>query len=279
MDSIILDPLPSASTADEATPPLPSYGFIDPTSSTLADPNDLLSPLVHDYAPVDLSLETLLMPPFFNTGSPSSSLSTPTTRTSLEDTLSSASSTSFTYTTTVTSSPVLGKVNPFTTAFLFNDLSAIDETLFNTSPYLEAVKQELSLNPFDTFNTDMSYVPLFKPESIHQSIEVPASPPQMEAASFQRLDAYDHTMSATIRPFQHAMPNFTTAYSTSSSDETMSEAPLPPPPILKKPTRGTKHDKGIKCDHCGVDKTPLWRKVPNKENAYHWYAFLCLYSD
>jgi len=62
-------------------------------------------------------------------------------------------------------------------------------------------------------------------------------------------------------------------YASSSSDDTILDPPIEPmSPPPKKSSRSTKPDKDIKCDHCGIDKTPLWRKVPDKENAYHCNA-------
>jgi len=109
-----------------------------------------------------------------------------------------------------------------------------------------------------------------------ESINVPASPRQLDAPSFPQN--FERTMSTTIRPFAHTLPTFTGSYVSSSSDDTMSDAP-PPSELPRKPARIAKQDKGIKCDHCGVDKTPLWRKVPNKENAYHWYPIIVISAN
>lgn len=219
------------------------------------------------------------MPLYYTADSPTSSLSSPTTQFSFEDAQSSASSLTYTTATPLSTETA----DPFIGAFVHNHSAAlfdINGPLFATSPFLE-VKPESTLfvNPFDSFG-EMSFPPYdFKSESIHRSIEMPASPLMDQNPTFSRFPPYDRDMSGstfersvtgTARPFQHSLPAFSSTY-TSSSEETTSEAPITPS-IVKKPSRASKQDKGIRCDHCGVDKTPLWRKVPEKDNAYHWYV-------
>jgi len=120
-------------------------------------------------------------------------------------------------------------------------------------------------------------------QPIHRSIEMPASPmpdsqqsfppipPTFPPPSFPGVDAFDRA----APQFHPAISTYVVnGYSSSSSDETiidpLTEQAMSPPP--KRHSRSAKPDKGIKCDHCGVDKTPLWRKVPDKENAYHCNA-------
>ena len=218
------------------------------------------------------------MPQYHTADSPTSSLSSPTTQFSFEDAQSSASS--FTYTAVTPLTTETG--DPFASAFVLSNsatLFDINGSLFSSPPYLD-VKSEptLFVNPYESFG-EMSYPPFdFKQDPIHRSIEMPASPRQDNVPTFPRFPSYERdmsglvferNMSGTARPFQHLVPVFSSAY-TSSSEDTMSEAPLSPP-LTKKPSRISKQDKGIKCDHCGIDKTPLWRKVALKENSYHWY--------
>jgi hypothetical protein len=240
--------------------------FISSTPSTFVDGNEFLSSFVHENE-IDLTLDLTLMPQFYTPDSPTSSLSTPTTQLSFEDSQSSDSS-SLSY---PASSFAGDKAIPYVDAFLItNNPPFFDGSLFAPSAFTE-IKQEPAFffNPFETFG-DLPY-PAFElqPEPIHRSIEMPASPQADNAPEFPRNPAYERHMPGSIRPFQHALPTFSGSYTTSSSEETTSEAPLSPP-MSKKP-RVAKQDKGIKCDHCGIDKTPLWRKVPLKENAYHWY--------
>jgi hypothetical protein len=204
------------------------------------------------------------MPQFINADSPTSSLSTPTTNTSFEDSQSSDTS-AFSYTPFPTD-----KINPYVDAFITNNSTTFFDGSFLTASPFE-VKQEppLYLDPFDSF-ADMSYAPFeFKQlQPIHRSMEIPESPAHINVPTFPRIESFERTMTTSIRPFQHTIPTFSSY--TSSSEETTSDPPLPSP-LPKKNQRIAKQDKGIKCDHCGVDKTPLWRKVPHKENAYHWY--------
>ena len=231
-----------------------------PSPTTLFDRNncDFFPSFVHDNS-TDFTLNLALMPQFLTADSPTSSLHTPTTQTSFEDSQSSASS-SFSYIATPSLSIDKAYLDAFTSSSFF------DGTFFATSPLLD-IKQEPSffLNPYDSF--DMCTVPVeYKHlDSIHRSIEMPASPQPPTMPTFTQIESYERT----ARPFQHTMPNFSSAY-TSSSEDTTSDAPPLSSPLPKKPARASKQDKGIKCDHCGVDKTPLWRKVPNKENSYHW---------
>jgi hypothetical protein len=248
--------------AESPGPSAPAMVFISPSSpppTTLFDRNncDLFLSFVHDST--DNTLDLTLMPQFFTADSPTSSLSTPTTQTSFEDSQSSASS-SFSYTNTPSLSTDKAYLDAFTSSPFF------DGSFFATTPVLE-IKQEPSffLNPYDSF--DMCTVPLeYKHfDSIHRSIEMPASPQPLTMPTFTQIESYERT----ARPFQHSMPNFSSTYSSSSEDTTNDALPLPSA-LPKKPARASKQDKGIKCDHCGVDKTPLWRKVPHKENSYHW---------
>jgi hypothetical protein len=260
--------VPSPLSASRAGAAISDLALIE-SPSTLVDPNDLLL-FVHDYTTVDLNLETLLMPPYHPSDSPRSSLSTPTTQNSFEDSFSSASSVSFGY--PASTSPTLDKT--FFDSGFFPDpfVYTNSRPFLPTTQFIENVKPDfLALNSFESFNTDLfAPAPFFKEEAIHPSIEVPASPAaaQMEIPTFAPT-RFENNLQSHIRPFAHTLPNFQSTMASSPSDDTVSEAPPSPPP--KKPTRAAKQDKGIKCDHCGVDKTPLWRKVPNKENAYHWY--------
>lgn len=247
--------------------------FISSTPSTFIDGNDFLPSFVHENE-IDLTLDLTLMPQFITADSPTSSLSTPTTQLSFEDSQSSDSSLSY-----PASSFAGDKAIPYIDAFIAcNNQPFFEGTLFSPSAFTE-IKQETTFffNPFETF-TDVPY-PSFelRPEPIHRSIEMPASPQAGLTAEFPPLPSYDRNMAGSIRPFQHALPTFSSSYTSSSSEETTSEAPLSPQ-LPKKPARIAKQDKGIKCDHCGIDKTPLWRKVPHKENAYHWYFtyYTCL---
>jgi GATA-binding protein 4 len=118
-----------------------------------------------------------------------------------------------------------------------------------------------------------AYVPFdYKhPESMPRMNELSTSP-QLTSPTFTHLESYERTPTVeTVRPYQHAMPVFNSAPYSSSSEESVNDLP-PPAPLPKKPYRVPKQDKGIKCDHCGIDKTPLWRKVPHRDNAYHCNA-------
>lgn len=235
------------------------------TPTTFEDHYDLLPTFVHDNA-VDLTLDLTLMPQFLTADSPTSSLSTPTTQTGFEDSQSTVSS----------------SISYSTASSLSADRTYFD-SLINTSPFYDGsllvpslfdIKQEPGFfaSQFDPY-CDMSYVPFdFKQldSTVHRSIEMPASPQPLTVHTFSPVESYERTIPTTTRPYQPTLPTFNASYS-SSSEETTSDAPLPSP-LPKKPARVSKQDKGIKCDHCGVDKTPLWRKVPNKENAYHWYV-------
>ena len=249
-------PGPSAS----AMLPVVFISTSSPSPTTFFDRNncDYFTSFVHDNSS-DFTLDLTLMPQFLTADSPTSSLSTPTTQTSFEDSQSSVSS-SLSYTTAPSLSTDKAYLDAFTSSPFF------DGSFFTTSPLLE-IKQEPSffLNPYECF--DMCSLPVeYKHlESIHRSIEMPASPQPLTMPTFTQIESYERT----ARPFQHTMPNFNSAC-TSSSEDTTSDAPPLPSPLPKKPTRASKQDKGIKCDHCGIDKTPLWRKVPHKENSYHW---------
>ena len=229
-----------------------------PPPTTLFDRNncDFFTSFVHDNS-TDITLDLTLMPQFFTVDSPTSSLSTPTTQTSFEDSQSSVSS-SLSYTATPSLTADKAYLDPFTYSPFF------DGSFFAPSPSLE-IKSETSffLNPYDSFDP-CTLPPEYKLlDSIHRSIEMPASPQPLTMPMHTQIESYERT----ARPFQHTMPTF--SY-TSSSEDTTSDAPPLPSPLPKKPARASKQDKGIKCDHCGVDKTPLWRKVPHKENSYHW---------
>jgi hypothetical protein len=210
--------------------------------------------------PCDLNSDLTLMPQYFSAESPASSLSTPTTQTSFEDFQSSQSSAS-----SNPASLLTDKTIPY--------LDGFDNTQYfdDFTPFVQ-VKQEPTFY-FDQFEYDYQYQQFeYKPEPIHQSIEMPASPltdgfpPSFLAQpSFPGVDSFDRTVMQPAVPQLEPTPYPVNGY-TSSSDETI----LDPPP-QKKFSRNSKPDKGIKCDHCGVDKTPLWRKVPEKPNSYHWY--------
>lgn len=259
--------------AESAGPSTSAIAFISPSSPpTLVDRNDFITSFVNDIGG-DLTLDLNLMPHFFNIDSPSSSsLSTPTTQTSFEDSQSSI----FSYTSSATTVSSLSpdKVAPYVDAFLTNSptQSFIDDSIF-TSHFIE-IKQEppFFVNEFEPFGAlDMAaYMFDYKhQESMPRMNELSASP-QLTSPTFTHLESYERTPAVeTIRPYQPTLPVFHSPYA-SSSEESVNDLP-PPAPLPKKPYRVPKQDKGIKCDHCGVDKTPLWRKVPHKENAYHWY--------
>ena len=212
------------------------------------------------------------MPQFLTVDSPQSSLSTPTSsQTSFEDSQSSVFS--YTSATTVTSLSS-DKVTPYVDAFLTSSptQSFIEDSIF-TSPFLD-IKQEppFFVNEFEPFGTlDMAAYMSFDykhPDSMSRVNELSSSP-QITPPTFAHLESYERTPTVeTVRPFQHSLPVFSSPYASSSEESTHD---LPSAQLPKKPYRVPKQDKGIKCDHCGVDKTPLWRKVPHKENAYHWY--------
>jgi hypothetical protein len=256
--------------------------FIFSTPTRFLDRDSFLASFVNDNTATDLSSDLTFMPQYYTADSPTSSLSSPTTQFSFEDAQSSASSLTYTAITPLTAETA----DPFLGAFIPNNsattLFDINGSLFTTSPYLETKSEPtLFVNPFDSFG-EMAYPPFeFKTDPVHRSIEMPASPQLDSVPTFPRFPQYERDISGSVfersitggaRPFQHSLPAFSSSYTTSSED-TMSELPLSPP-LTKKPSRITKQDKGIKCDHCGVEKTPLWRKVPNKENAYHWYVSL-----
>jgi len=260
--------------------------FISPTTSTLLDREDFLASFVNDNTATDLSLDLTHMPLYYTSDSPTSSLSSPTTQFSFEDTPSSASSLTYTTATALSTETT----DPFVGAFIPNNSATpfqFSGPLFATCPFLEGKPEPPSfVNPFESFG-EMSYPPYdFKSESIHRSIEMPASPLMDQNPTFSRFPPYEgdisgssfeRSVTGTARPFQHSLPVFSSSY-TSSSEETTSEAPMSPS-VSKKPNRVSKQNKGIKCDHCGVDKTPLWRKVPHKENAYHWYVLEYKWSN
>src|SRR5271163_1367406 len=246
--------------------------YITSAPTTFVERNNFVGPTFHAKS-VDLTLNLSLMPQFLTVDSPSSTstLSTPTTQTSFEDTLSS-----FSYISTAPLSlePSLGFVDPFVSP--------------NVSPLFEAfvhspipdIKQE----PIFTYST--SFDPFFDMsqgafkqdfnESFHRSIEVPASPLPIPMLALGPLESHGRTTPGMVRPFQHSLPNFSSSFYgvVESPPEETSLFNGTPSPLPKKPTRASpKQDKGNKCDHCGAEKTPLWRKVPHKENAYHWYHF------
>lgn len=181
------------------------------------------------------SMELTFMAQFSSAVSPTSSLPTPPTYAQLP--LSSLS-----YTT------------PPSTDNLRLDTTFYDGNLFVTSPF-EPPFLVKPCGPFDI--SCLQFAESFDP--IHPSIVVPASPqpPPMPASE---TESYELT----------TLQNFSRSYTSSSGDTTSDTVALASPPP-RKPTRMSKKDRGIKCDHCGVDKTPLWRKVPRKVNSYHWY--------
>jgi hypothetical protein len=197
------------------------------------------------------------MPSIFNAESPGSSLSP----SSFEGSLSSASSALSFHPTSPVAEKVSSSFQLFESLFLY-------QTSFN-APLLYDIKS----GPTPFFNSfesiDMSCSPYLKQESIHQSIQVPATPPLDPVSSLQLDTPFDRSMLPPLsHPFPSSLSNLAPTYTPSPPDNA---TPLPSP-LPKKPARVTKQDRGIKCDHCGVDKTPLWRKVPNKDNAYHWYT-------
>jgi len=109
------------------------------------------------------------------------------------------------------------------------------------------------------------------PDPIHRSIEILSSP----QSTFTDMESDERIIpEPSVRTYEPPMNEYITTFAASSSSEKASNdlVPTPLPPLSMKPNRSSKRDKGIKCDHCGVDKTPLWRKVAHKENAYHWYT-------
>jgi hypothetical protein len=249
-----------------------SPGPSSPAISEAYNTNAFLTSLPYDDS-CDLNLT--LMPQYF-AESPASSLSTPTTQTSFED-FSSSSSHSY---TPVQLAPIDGfpasSENYFDGSFLTPNFQVKQETPF-------------FFDPIDTFN-DLQYTTHFeysRPEPIHRSIEMPASPPPEQQSfpaiepfsapsfpalpTFPGIDAFDRSEStANIHPHTYTVSDYA-----SSSEGTILDQSPPTQTVSepKKLTRATKPDKDIRCDHCGIDKTPLWRKVPDKENAYHWYSF------
>src|SRR5271169_5524372 len=104
--------------AESPGPSTSAIAFISSPSSppTLVDRNDFITSFVNDIGG-DLTLDLNLMPHFFNIDSPSSSsLSTPTTQTSFEDSQSSIFS--YTSSATTVSSLSSDKVTPYLDAFL-----------------------------------------------------------------------------------------------------------------------------------------------------------------
>jgi hypothetical protein len=243
--------------------------FISSTPTTfIEDCNDFL---VHDFNP-DLTLDLTPMPTYFSADSPTSALTTPTTQASFDDFRSSISSSRSSC--SATSALAADQLSPYFDAFVTTPTSPLfDGSLLATSPFLEQ-RQEvpvLYLNPYDSFN-EMPFPPFeYKHmEPIHASLEIPHSPSAISVPMFAHTESYERTITnvnQAARPFQHTLPSFVPSYG--SSDDTVNDPPAPAP-LPKKPARAAKQDKGIKCDHCGVEKTPLWRKVPNKDNAYHW---------
>jgi len=236
-----------------------------------------LTSWVHDDSFTDIHVDVALMPQFIQppADSPSSTLSsTSTTQFAFEDSQSSASSSGFS----------LSSASSLRTDGLFfgDPFSAtntaageyFDDSLF-TTPFVEIKPDPCHfLNPFDV-SLDLATMPLeYKhPEPVHRSIDIPSSP-QLTMSTFTPMESYERTIpEPSVRTYEHPMTAYGTAFASSLSSEEVSNDPMPAPsPVPKKPARVSKQDKGIKCDHCGVDKTPLWRKVPRKENAYHWYT-------
>jgi hypothetical protein len=230
---------------------------------------------VHDDSFNDLHLDITLMSQFIHSPSDSLSSSTPATQLSFDDSQSSASS----------SRVSLSSVSPLG----IDDVLFVDLFTTNLAP-AEYFDGSLLANPFVEVKTEQAYfVPSFDDPlefatmsleykhtepMLHRSIEVPSSP-QLAMPTFTSLVSYERTIpEPSVRAFEHPSASYVSSYADSlSSEDAPSDPALPPPsPRPKKPARVSKQDKGIKCDHCGVDKTPLWRKVPNKENAYHWYV-------
>jgi hypothetical protein len=271
--------------------PGPSSPQTEVTAGSAYNPSAFLTSFPYDDT-CDLTQDLTLMPQYL-AESPASSLSTPTTQTSFEDFHSSSSSSSAS--TVYTPASLLADK-----AFYVDSFSTHDGAYFDGSylqPAFTQVKQESSLyldtfestfEPFadQSYNTPLQYT---RPEPIHPSIEMPASPlpdpqpflgfqtptftpafpalPSLHASFDQNVDT-----APTFNPTTATSTYNINGYTSSSSDETILDAPVQTAvPPAKKAARNPKTDKDIKCDHCGIDKTPLWRKVPDKENSYHWY--------
>lgn len=245
--------------------------YITPAPTTFVERNNFGGPTFHDKS-ADLTLNLSLMPQFLTVDSPcsTSTLSTPTTLTSFEDTLSS-----FAYISTepLSLEPSLSFGDPF--------VSSTGPSLFDvfvTSP-LPEIKQEPILSYSSTFDPffDMSHG-AFKqdfPDPVSRSIGIPSSPLPVPVLALAPCESHERNTPGMVRPFQHSLPNFSSSFYSvvETPPQETSLFNSTPSPLPKKQTRASpKQDlKGNKCDHCGAEKTPLWRKVPHKENAYHWY--------
>ena len=210
--------------AESPAPSAPAMVFISSSlpQRTFFDRNDdFLTSFVHDNS-ADIILDLTPMPQFFNPDSPTSSLSTPTTQTSFEDSQSSVSSA---YTSASSQSDHV-YFDAFTSTPSF-----FDGSLFAPSPFIE-LRQETPffVNPFDSY--DMSCLPFeYKHlDPIHRSIEMPASPQPLSMPTFSQIESYERT----ARPFQHALPTFSSSYN-SSSEDTTSDAPPPHPHCRRNP--------------------------------------------
>jgi len=243
----------------------------------------ILTSWVHDDSFTDIPFDVTLMPQFIQppADSPTSTLSSTTTQFTFEDSQSSASSSGFSF----SSSSSLGAdgvffVDPFSATNTTTG-EYFDDSLFATQ--FVQIKPEASylLSPFD-LSLDLATVPFeYKhPDPVHRSIEIPSSP-QLTMSTFTPTESYERTIpEPSARKYELPMTTYPNTFAASLSSEEASNDPVPAPsPLPKKPARVSKQDKGIKCDHCGVDKTPLWRKVPGKENAYHWYTPILPHQD
>lgn len=245
---------------------------------TFAPPTDesqlFTAPWVHDDSFDDIQLDVTLMPQFIHSAadSPTSTLSNSPTQLSFEDSRSSTSSSRF----SLSSASSLGTDDPFfVDPFAYTNISTgpyFDGSGF-TNQFGEIKTEQYFVTPFDD-PLDLATMPFdYKHhEPIHRSMDVPSSP-QLVMSTFTPMESYERTIpEPSMRTFEHPMTTYLSPYAASlSSDDTPNDPAPPTSPLPKKPARVSKQDKGIKCDHCGIEKTPLWRKVPSKENAYHWY--------
>jgi len=175
----------------------------------------------------------------------SSMLSSPsTTRFTLEDSRSSASSPS----------------------------SVGNSGLFPTDLFVQLDFEASPLPHFPDASQDLVMIFEYKhPDAIHPSIGFPSSPwPFMSTTTNMESDE-GIIPESSVRTYRPPMKEDITALAAPSFYKT---EPVPTPLQLlpKKPTRRSKREKGIKCYHCGAHKTPLWRKLPLEQSGYYWYT-------